>query len=138
MQQAEKKEAQELAKVCQSVAERSSKILGDFVQKQAEGVSSAVRDEMGIAKAFMDLYARMAADPAMMATVSMNLWLDYMRLWQSSWMKLFGVDTGPVAEPDKGDSRFKDEDWSGNLFYTPASVSQLRIAHHLVLLVVAA
>src|SRR6185503_19394726 len=97
MQHADKKEAQELAKVCQSVAERSSKILGDFVQKQAEGMSSAVRDEMGIAKAFMDLYARMAADPAMMAAVSMNLWLDYMRLWQSSWMKLFGVDTGPVA-----------------------------------------
>ena len=31
-------------------------------------MSSAVRDEMGIAKAFMDLYARMAADPAMLAS----------------------------------------------------------------------
>ena len=30
-------------------------------------MSSAVRDEMGIAKAFMDLYARMAADPAAIA-----------------------------------------------------------------------
>jgi polyhydroxyalkanoate synthase len=131
MQQADNKEAQELAKVCQSVAERSSKILGDFVQKQAEGMSSAVRDEMGIAKAFMDLYARMAADPAMMATASMNLWLDYMRLWQSSWMKLFGVDTGPVAEPDKGDARFKDEDWSKNFLFDLIKQSYLISARHL-------
>jgi polyhydroxyalkanoate synthase subunit PhaC len=131
MQQADKKEAQELAKVCQSVAERSSKILGDFVQKQVEGMSSAVRDEMGIAKAFMDLHARMAADPAMMATVSMSLWLDYMRLWQSSWMKLFGVDTGPVAEPDKGDARFKDEDWSRNFLFDLIKQSYLISARHI-------
>ena len=59
------KESEALAKVAHEVAQRSSKILGEFVQKQAESMSSAVRDEMGIAKAFMDLYARMAADPAL-------------------------------------------------------------------------
>ncbi len=57
----------ELPQICRSVAERSSRILGDFAQKQMEGLSSAVRDEMGIARAFMDLYARMAADPLLVA-----------------------------------------------------------------------
>ena len=77
---------EDMAKVCQSVAERSSKILGEFAQKQVEGMSSAMRDEMGISKAFMDLYARMASDPALMTRVSVDMWLDYMKLWQSSWM----------------------------------------------------
>jgi polyhydroxyalkanoate synthase subunit PhaC len=125
------KEADELAKVCQSVAERSSKILGQFVQKQAESVSSAVRDEMGIAKAFLDLYARMAADPAAMASFSVNLWLDYTRLWQSSWMKLMGMDAAPVAEPDKGDSRFKDEDWSKNFLFDLIKQSYLISARNI-------
>jgi polyhydroxyalkanoate synthase len=124
-------EAEELSKVCQEVAQRSSKILGEFVQKQVEGVSSAVRDEMGIAKAFMDLYARMAADPALMATMSMSLWADYMRLWQSSWLKLFGMDIGPVAEPEKGDSRFKDEDWSRNFLFDLIKQSYLVTARHI-------
>src|SRR5919106_6426801 len=131
MQQADKTETEELAKVCSEVAERSSKILGEFVQKQAEGVSSAVRDEMGIAKAFMDLYARMAADPALMATMSMSLWVDYMRLWQSSWLKLFGMDLGPVAEPEKGDSRFKDEDWSRYFLFDLIKQSYLVTARHI-------
>ena len=131
MQPAEKIETEELAKVCHEVAERSSKILSDFVAKQAETVSSAVRDEMGIAKAFMDLYARMAADPAALAALSMNLWLDHMRLWQSSWMKLAGMDAAPVAEPDKGDSRFKDEDWSKNFLFDLIKQSYLISSRHI-------
>jgi polyhydroxyalkanoate synthase subunit PhaC len=131
MQQADPKEAEQLAKVCHGVAERSSKILGDFVQKQAQGMSSAVRDEMGIAKAFLDLYARMAADPAMMATAAMNLWLDQMRLWQSTWMRMFGVNTAPIAEPDKGDARFKDEDWSKNFLFDLIKQSYLISARHI-------
>jgi polyhydroxyalkanoate synthase subunit PhaC len=131
MQPADQKESAELAKVAQSVAERSSRILGEFVQKQAEGMSAAVRDEMGIAKAFMDLYARMAADPALMASMSVNLWVDYMRLWQSSWMKLFGVNTGPIAEPEKSDARFKDEDWSKNFVFDLIKQSYLISARHI-------
>jgi polyhydroxyalkanoate synthase subunit PhaC len=119
------------SRTADSVAERSSKILGDFVQRQAEGVSSAVRDEMGIAKAFMDLYARMAVDPALMATVSMNIWSDYMRLWQASWMKLFGLNPPPVAEPEKGDSRFKDEGWSRNFLFDLIKQSYLISARHI-------
>src|SRR5262245_62501410 len=91
--------AAEQAKMLQDVAERSSRILGDFAQKQAESLSSAVRDEMGIARAFMDLYARMAADPAKLAALSMNLWLEHMQLWQSSWMRMLGADAAPVAAP---------------------------------------
>ena len=102
MQPADRTEAKNWRRCCHEVAERSSKILGDFAQKQAESMSSAVRDEMGIAKAFMDLYARMAADPAAIATLSMNLWLDYMRLWQSSWMKLFGMDAGAGGRARQG------------------------------------
>jgi polyhydroxyalkanoate synthase len=131
MQPADPTESAELAKVCQSVAERSSRILGEFAQKQAENLSSAVRDEMGIAKAFMDLYSRAAADPSVMASLSVNLWADYMRLWQSSWMKLFGMPAQPVAEPAKGDYRFKDEDWSANFLFDVIKQSYLIASRHI-------
>src|SRR5919201_4567098 len=131
MQPANRNETQELAKVCQEVAERSSKILGDFAQKQTESVSAAMRDEMGIAKAYMDLYARLAADPALLASMSMSLWLDQLRLWQSSWLKLFGMQAPPVAEPAKGDWRFKDDDWSKNFLFDYIKQSYLIAARHI-------
>src|SRR5256885_3120705 len=131
MQPANRNESQELAQVCQQVAERSSKILGEFAQKQAQSLSAAARDEMGIAKAFMDLYARMAADPAAMASLSMNLWIDYARLWQSSWMKMMSVEAEPVAAPATGDSRFKDDDWSSNFVFDYFKQSYLIAARHI-------
>ncbi len=131
MQPANRNETQELAKVCQQVAERSSRILGEFAQKQTASMSAAMRDEMGIAKAFMDLYSRMAADPATLASVSMNLWMDQMRLWQSSWMKLFGMQAQPIAEPAKGDYRFKDEDWSKNFLFDYIKQSYLIASRHI-------
>jgi len=54
------------------------------------------------------------------ASEALSLWLDYLRLWQAAWMKkkkLFGVDVPPVAEPAKGDWRFKDEEWSKNFVF---------------------
>ena len=38
----------------------------------------------------------------------MNLWRDYMSLWQSSMLRMLGAPALPVAEPAKGDKRFKD------------------------------
>ncbi len=131
MQSADPVETEELSKIAQAVAERSSRILGEFVQKQTHSLSAALRDEMGIAKAFMDLYARLAADPAQLASFSMNLWLDQMRLWQASWMKMLGVDTPPVAEPAKGDWRFKDDEWSKNFIFDYIKQSYLLASRHI-------
>ena len=121
----------ELTTICGSVAQRSSRLLADFAQKQAASLSSAVRDEMGIARAFMDLYSRMAADPALLANTSMSMWADYMRLWQSTWLKMLGLDAPPVAEPAAGDARFKDEDWSSNFVFDHIKQSYLIAARHI-------
>ncbi|HEX6691617.1 MAG TPA: class I poly(R)-hydroxyalkanoic acid synthase [Burkholderiales bacterium] len=121
----------EQAKMLQAVAERSSRILGEFAQKQAESLSSAMRDELGIARAFMDLYSRAVADPSVMAAASVNWWIDSMRLWQSSWMKMLGVQAPAVAEPAKGDARFKDQDWSSNFVFDYIKQSYLIAARHI-------
>jgi polyhydroxyalkanoate synthase len=131
MQPANQNESQALGRVCQEVAERSSRILGDYAQKQIQSMSAAMRDEMGIAKAFMELYARFAANPALLTSVSMSLWADQLRLWQSSWLKLVGMPSTPVAEPTKGDWRFKDEDWSKNFLFDYIKQSYLIWARHI-------
>jgi polyhydroxyalkanoate synthase subunit PhaC len=122
---------EEMARVLHEVAERSSRIIGEFSHKQAQSLSSAMRDELGIAKAFMDLYSRMLVDPSVATSMSINWWLDSMRLWQSSWMKLLGADPAPVAEPDKGDPRFNDHDWSSNFLFDYIKQSYLIAARHI-------
>jgi polyhydroxyalkanoate synthase len=123
---------EETARMLHEVAERSSKILKEFGQKNLEqSISSAVKDELGIARAYMDLYSRVLMDPSAFAAASVNYWMDSMRLWQLAWMKMAGQESAPVAVPAKGDSRFKDEDWSGNFVFDYIKQSYLIAARHI-------
>jgi len=124
-------QGQDMVTACHDAAERSSRILAEFAEKQAASLSAAVRDEMGISRAFMDLYAKAAVDPSVMTAASVNLWIDYARLWQSSWMRMFGVQAPPVAEPMKGDARFKDADWSSNFVFDHIKQAYLITARHI-------
>jgi len=120
---------EETARVLQAVAERSARIFADYAAKVP--AAGAASDELGIAKAYMDLYSRMLSNPAGLAAFSTNLMIDYMQLWQSSWMKMMGVDVAPAAVPAKGDGRFKDDDWSSNFLFDYIKQSYLITARHI-------
>jgi polyhydroxyalkanoate synthase len=123
---------EETARVLHEVAERSARILADYAAKDpAAAAANAASDELGIARAYMDLYARMLADPARLAAFSTNLMMDYMQLWQSSWLRMMGVQSAPVAVPAKGDNRFKDADWSTNFLFDYIKQSYLITARHI-------
>lgn len=123
---------EEAARVMQEVAQRASHILHEFGQRQLQSsISSAVKDELGIAKAYMDLYSRLLMDPSALAAASVNFWIDSMRLWQSSWLKMLGQDATPVAQPAKGDARFKDQEWSDNFLFDYIKQSYLIAARHM-------
>jgi len=120
---------EELAKVYREVAERAARVLGEYAQHHPQ--LGAAGDELGIGKAYMELYARMFANPMALAASSMNMWLDYARLWQSSWMKMLGQDGAPVALPAKSDARFKDDEWSNNFLFDFIKQSYLIASRHI-------
>jgi polyhydroxyalkanoate synthase len=121
----------EVAKVFGEVAERSSNVLGDFLKRHASGKGLAFSDELGIAKAFMDMWSKLAANPMALAQAQMNMYLDYLRLWQSSWLKLLGHEPTPVAQPAKGDARFRDDEWQSNFVFDYVKQSYLIAARHI-------
>ncbi|HTO46685.1 MAG TPA: class I poly(R)-hydroxyalkanoic acid synthase [Burkholderiales bacterium] len=121
----------EVTKILGEVAERSSNVLADFVKRHANGKGLAVTDEFGIARAFMDMWAKLLANPMALAQAQMNMYYDYLRLWQSSWLKLLGQTPEPVAAPAQGDNRFKDEDWQNNFVFDYVKQSYLIAARHI-------
>ncbi len=121
----------EMARTCSDIASRSSRILGDFVKRHGSTGQFSMDDELGIAKAFMDLAARLMADPIKLAHAHVNLWTDYMSLWQSATMKMLGHNPEPVASPPKGDKRFRHEAWEDHFLFDYLKQSYLIAARHL-------
>jgi polyhydroxyalkanoate synthase len=106
-----------LAESLATAAEKSAKLMGEFAARNAGSKSAVPGDELGIGKAFMELAAKMLANPARLAEGQWSLWHDYMSLWQSSMLRMLGVPTMPVAEPAKGDKRFRDAGWQEHLLF---------------------
>jgi polyhydroxyalkanoate synthase subunit PhaC len=107
----------QLAQSFARAAERGSCLLGEFVNKQMESGKSMATDEFGIARAYMDLASKMLANPVKLAETQMNLWWEYMNLWQGSTLKMMGVPIEPAATPDKNDRRFKHDDWQEHFLF---------------------
>ena len=122
----------EMAQTYAEVAQRASRILTQFMEKKAKEGVDAPSDELGVAKAFMDLSAHLLANPVKLAQTQMNMMWDYFSLWQSSMMKMVGMPvSGPVAAPKKGDNRFRDEDWEQHFLFDFIKQSYLITARHL-------
>ena len=114
-----------LAESFASAADKSAKLLGDFVARQRTSSHPIVSDEFGLTKAFCELAAKMFANPTRMAETQMNLWRDYSALWQASMLKLLGQSPAPIAEPAKGDKRFRHEDWQEHFLFDYVKQSYL-------------
>src|SRR5471032_3230304 len=121
----------ESARIFAEVAERSSRLMGEFLAKQSEGREPAATDEFGIAKAYMDLAAKMLANPYKLAEAQMAMFWDYTRLWQSEWLSMMGQKVDPVAVPGKGDNRFRNQDWQSNFVFDYLKQSYLITARHM-------
>ena len=122
----------EMAKTYAEVAQRASRVITQFMEKKAKDGASAPTDELGVAKAFMDLSSRLMANPYKMAQTQMNMMWDYFSLWQGSMMKMMGMPhASPVAVPEKGDKRFKDEDWEQHFLFDFVKQSYLIAARHI-------
>ncbi|MBI4984213.1 MAG: class I poly(R)-hydroxyalkanoic acid synthase [Rhodocyclales bacterium] len=120
----------EMAKTYAEVAQRASKLIGEHMQRQMKKGLAAPQDELGLAQAFMDMMAKMLANPYKMAQAQMNLVWDYFSLWQHSMLRFMGMNATPVAAPAKGDNRFKNAEWEQHFLFDFIKQSYLITARH--------
>ena len=121
----------EVAKSYAEVASRASKLISEHVQRQVKRGIKAPQDELGIAQAFMDMMAKLLANPYQLAQAQMNLVWDYFSLWQHSMLRFMGMQAPPIAQPAKGDNRFKDEQWEEHFLFDFIKQSYLISARHI-------
>ncbi len=119
------------AKVFAEVAERSGRLMAEFLQRHAGGKGVAYSDEFGIARAFMDVYARLLVNPWKVAEMQTKMFWDHVALWQSTALRMLGKEAQPVAEPAKGDNRFRETDWQDQFLFDYVKQSYLIAARHL-------
>ncbi|HEY8287682.1 MAG TPA: class I poly(R)-hydroxyalkanoic acid synthase [Acetobacteraceae bacterium] len=94
------------------IAERSQRIVGEWLKRQSQPDAGA--DLLNIGSAFMEMTARLMANPAHLMQAQLGFWQDYMTLWQNTAKRMMGMQSEAVIAAPPGDRRFKDEAWKDN------------------------
>ncbi|MBS0519357.1 MAG: class I poly(R)-hydroxyalkanoic acid synthase [Proteobacteria bacterium] len=123
-------DSEKLQAALKDIAERSQKLLKEFVDRYAaEGPQPA--DPLRLTQTFMDFTAKMLADPNKLVQAQIELWQQYMRLWQMTAQRMMGQTVEPLAEPAKGDRRFSDPAWKDEVVFDYIKQSYLLTARWL-------
>jgi polyhydroxyalkanoate synthase subunit PhaC len=97
------------AKALTTLAERSS--------ANGQGPYSMASEVGEAAKSFGEIARHWAAEPGKFAAAQGELMRSYADLWGRSIRRFLGETVEPVVEPEPGDNRFKDPDWSEGQYF---------------------
>ena len=123
-------ESEKMQMAFKDIAERSQKLLKDFADRYAaDGPQPA--DPLHLTQTFMDFTAKMLADPNKLVQAQIELWQQYVRLWQVTTQRMMGQKVEPLAEPAKGDKRFNDPAWKDEVIFDYLKQSYLLTARWL-------
>jgi polyhydroxyalkanoate synthase subunit PhaC len=111
--------AEELARNLLRLFEQGGNVLTEFLERNDAkmGPYSAATEISEATTTLSDLSRQWLADPARFAEAQGTLLRSYAELWNNTVYRMLGQDVTPVAEPEAGDSRFKDPEWSANPYF---------------------
>jgi polyhydroxyalkanoate synthase len=89
-------------------------------------------DPFNVMGSFTEGARQLASNPEKLMQANMELWQQHMALWQHTADKMLGKQSDPVAVPDKGDRRFKSEEWDDNQVFDVIRQSYLITSRWLI------
>lgn len=120
---------QEFARNMVKVATQSQRLVTDFLKGQAaQNKGGGAQDPLNLGGTFLDFLSHAMRDPTVIWQAQFKLWQGYMELWQTTALRMMGEQVGPVIEPNPGDKRFKDKDWTENQVFDFVKQSYLLTA----------
>ena len=101
----------EMSRAMSRIAEQSQKLVSEFLSRQSQAPQFGMADPLNIGQAFLDMTAKLITNPMQLVEAQINLWQDYMTLWQNATKRMLGEPAQPVVTPTPEDRRFKDAAW---------------------------
>lgn len=75
---------------------------------------SSMLDPFNAMGSFAEGARQLAGNPEKLVKANLDLWQQHLDLWEHATKKMLGAETEPVAEPERGDRRFKSSEWEDN------------------------
>ena len=101
------------------LTEEAGKVMTGFLERSNGngGPFSLASEATEAARLFTEIAQHWLADPGKVAETQAALARDYLQLAGATAQRMMGAEALPVAEPEPGDNRFNDPEWSRNPYF---------------------
>jgi poly[(R)-3-hydroxyalkanoate] polymerase subunit PhaC len=101
------------------LVEEGGKVMSGLLDRNNgnNGPFSLAAEVTEAAKLFTEIAQHWVADPGRLVETQAALVRDYLQLAGATAQRMMGSDALPVAEPEPGDNRFNDPEWSRNPYF---------------------
>ena len=116
---------------------KSQQLMSGVVQKALDGDPVLPNaDPFHAAPEFNEVWSKIASQPELMMRAQADLMKGYIDLWSNTTKRMMaGEAEKPVIEPEKGDKRWRSEDWTANPLFDAIKQSYLLNQHFMMGLV---
>lgn len=118
--------AQAFADNIAKISEKSFELVNQFYEQQKAN-STPEMDPFNVGNAFLELSQKMMEHPERLMQAQQALWQGYMDIWQNA-LTPKSEGSKAVIEPEKGDKRFRSEEWTNNQIFDYIKQSYLLTA----------
>jgi polyhydroxyalkanoate synthase len=112
-------DVEEFSRNLARLIEEGGRALAAYLKPREEGrASNELTEEVTeVVKTLGQVAEYWLADPRRSVEIQTRLGKAYLDLWATAAKRLAGETAAPVAEPEFGDKRFNDPEWSSNQFF---------------------
>lgn len=98
---------------------QGSRVLSQYLNRADNKASpySTASEIAEAGKTLHEILKHWLTDPAKLAEAQTDLLRSYAVIWNNSLRRMMGEDVAPLIEPENGDNRFNDPDWSENPYF---------------------
>jgi polyhydroxyalkanoate synthase len=99
------------------VMEEGARVFTGLLERSEGKSPFSATDAAEAAKLFGEVAQFWVSNPAAMAETNAHLLAALVQLGGATAQRMIGAPAAPVAEPEAGDNRFRDADWSRNPYF---------------------
>ena len=115
-----------------AMLERSARLWAESIDKSVDGAGKKLRpDPLNAVPAMSKVMKDYFDQPHKKMEAATSYWTEQAELWARIAQRSMGMEVEPMIEPDRGDRRFKDEDWQANPYFDYLKQSYLLTARWL-------
>jgi len=112
-----------------TVGAQTQQLLAEFFKRMANQDHTGPLDPLNVSGAFIALAKAMGEDRQTVLNGQLQLWNDWMGLWETTARRILGGEAPPVVAPAPGDRRFRDTEWQRNEIFDFIKQSYLLVAN---------